>query len=178
MSRATILAAGLLLAGAMAGCSSCTQDDLAVPTAQSRSATANPTASVSSGSDPVQFARCMREHGITWFADPAGTGTDVQASPPSNVDEDKLEAARQACQKYAGAGLLAPTLDPAVQERLLRYSKCVRENGFPDFPDMPTDGTGISLSKLGIDPKSPAFQAAQDKCRNLLPDRNGTKAGT
>jgi hypothetical protein len=173
MRKATILAAGLLLAGAMAACTKSTQGDPAVATAQSRGA--NPTASVSSSADPVQFAKCMREHGITWFADP---GSDVKASPPSNVDENMLDAARQACQKYAPGGAAAPSLDPAVVEKLLQYSKCMRENGFPDFPDMPTDGSGISLSKLGIDPRSPTFQAAQGKCKDLLPGRNvGTGGG-
>ena len=174
MRNAMILAAGLLLAGATAGCTTSTHGDPTVATAQSRGA--SPTATTSSGSDPVQFARCMREQGMTWFADP-GPGA-VKASPPSNVDENKLDAARQACQRYAGGGQTGPSLDPAVREKLLQHSKCMRENGFPDFPDMPTDGSGISLSKLGIDPNSPTYQAAQKKCQNLLPaDRNAGTGG-
>jgi hypothetical protein len=170
MRKATILAAGLLLAGAMAGCTKSTQGDPAVATAQSRGAGTNPTASASSSADPVRFAKCMREHGITWFTDP---GTGAKPSPPSNVDDDKVDAARRACQQYAPGGPAAPpSLDPAVQERLLRHSKCMRENGVPNFPDMPTDGSGISLSQLGIDPKSPAYQAAQKKCQSLLPSAN------
>jgi hypothetical protein len=171
MRRATILAAALLLAGAMAACTKSTQGDPAVATAQGRGA--NPTASASSSADPVEFAKCMREHGMTWFAD---LGTE-KASPPSNVDENALDAARQACQKYAGGGAAAPSPDPAVQERLLQYSKCMRDDGFPDFPDMPTDGSGISLSKLGIDRNSPTFQAAQEKCKKLLPGQNGGTSG-
>lgn len=172
MRKATILAAALLLAGAMAGCTKSTQGDPAVATAQSRGA--NPIASVSSGSDPVQFARCMREHGMTWFADP---GENVNASPPANVDENKLDAARQACREYAGGGPAGPSLDPAVREKLLQHSKCMRENGFPDFPDLPSDGSGTSLGELGIDPKSPAYQAAQKKCQRLMPDLNGGTGG-
>jgi hypothetical protein len=168
MRNVTILAAGLLLAGAMTGCATSAQDDRTVATAPSSGA--NPTASASSSADPVQFAKCMREHGMTWFADP---GSEGKATPPPNVDETELDAARQACQKYAGGAAAAgPSLDPAVMEKLLQYSKCMRENGLPDFPDMPTDGSGISLSKLGIDPKSPTFQAAQGKCKDKLPGRN------
>jgi hypothetical protein len=141
-----------------------------VASAQRRGA----TAAVSNSSDPVQFAKCMREHGITWFADP---GTGVQANPPSHVDDDKVDAARQACRKYEKGGTAVPSLDPTTQAKLLRHSKCMRESGVPNFPDMPTDGSGISLSQLGIDPKSPTYQAAQKKCQNLQPDRNGGTGG-
>jgi hypothetical protein len=173
MRKATILAAGLLLAGTMAGCTKSAQSDPAVATVQSRGA--NPTASVSSSADPVQFARCMREHGITWFADP---GSKAKASPPANVDDNVMDAAMQACQKYAGGSAAGPALDPADAEKLLKYSKCMRDNGVPDFPDLPADGSGTSLSGLGIDTKSPTFQAAHAKCKNLMPaDRHGGSGG-
>jgi hypothetical protein len=160
MRKATILVAGLLVAGAMAGCTKSTQGGPTVASAQSRGA----TASVSSSSDPIQFAKCMREHGITGFGDPSAA--------PANIDDDKVDAARQACRKYAKGGTAVPSLDPTTQAKLLQHSKCMRENGVPNFPDMPTDGSGISLSQLGIDPKSPAYQAAQKKCQNLLPGSN------
>ena len=45
----------------------------------------------------------------------------------------------------------------------------MRANGVPNLPD-PTGGGGIQLpSNSTIDPQSPAFQAAQAKCRKLLP---------
>ena len=45
----------------------------------------------------------------------------------------------------------------------------MRANGVPNFPD-PSGGGGIQLSaSSGINPASPAFKAAQSKCRHLLP---------
>jgi len=163
MRKATILVAGLLLAGAMAGCSKSPQGDPSVATAQSHAPGANPAPSASSSADPVQFAKCMREHGLSWFGDPGAT-------PPSNADDSKIAAARQACRQYEKGGGAGPSLDPETQAKLLQYSKCMRANGVPSFPDFPTDGSGISLSQLGIDAKPPAFQAAQKKCKNLLPE--------
>jgi hypothetical protein len=61
----------------------------------------------------------------------------------------------------AGAGRVAQGI---------RYSACMRANGLPKFPD-PSGGVGgiqIQISS-GINPASPAFQAAQTRCSKLLP---------
>ena len=51
----------------------------------------------------------------------------------------------------------------------VKFAVCMRANGVPNLPD-PAGGGGIELpSNSGIDPQSPAFQAAQAKCRKLLP---------
>ncbi|MGO9498340.1 MAG: hypothetical protein ACLQA5_16790 [Solirubrobacteraceae bacterium] len=51
----------------------------------------------------------------------------------------------------------------------INFSKCMRTHGVPNFPD-PSGGGGIQLSSSsGINPFSPAFKAAQQKCRKLLP---------
>jgi hypothetical protein len=45
----------------------------------------------------------------------------------------------------------------------------MRAHGLPNFPD-PTPGGGIQINaNSGIKPFSPAFQAAQASCHNLLP---------
>lgn len=49
----------------------------------------------------------------------------------------------------------------------IAMSRCVRAHGVTRFPD-PT-GHGINLDGTGIDPRSPAFQAAQKSCFKLLP---------
>jgi hypothetical protein len=51
----------------------------------------------------------------------------------------------------------------------LSFSECMRARGVPNFPDPPAGG-GIHVTpSSGIDPESPAFQAAQQTCRKLLP---------
>lgn len=49
----------------------------------------------------------------------------------------------------------------------LAFSKCMRGNGVPNFPD-PASGGGIQLAS-GINPSSPSFKTAQAACRHLLP---------
>jgi hypothetical protein len=51
----------------------------------------------------------------------------------------------------------------------VRFANCMRSHGVPSFPD-PGSGGGIQINAgSGINPRSPAFLAAQRKCAGLLP---------
>jgi hypothetical protein len=57
----------------------------------------------------------------------------------------------------------------------LKFADCMRSHGVPNFPD-PSAGGGIQMTPgSGIDPQSPAFQAAQNACMKLMP--SGGPAG-
>ena len=53
-------------------------------------------------------------------------------------------------------------------QSFLAFSECMRSHGVTAFPD-PQPSGGISLGGTGINPASPAFEAAQAACRKLLP---------
>jgi hypothetical protein len=56
-----------------------------------------------------------------------------------------------------------------LQQDALKYSRCMRTNGVPAFPD-PGSGGGFTYQVGGgIDPSSPSFTAAQAKCHGLMP---------
>jgi hypothetical protein len=65
--------------------------------------------------------------------------------------------------------------DPAktrsnVYAQALDFSRCMREHGVANFPDPSAHGGGISIGGgSGVNPQSPAFQAAQNSCKHLLP---------
>jgi hypothetical protein len=49
----------------------------------------------------------------------------------------------------------------------------MRAHGVPNFPD-PSSAGGINIQQgSGIDPQSPAFQAAQQACRKVIPGGAG-----
>lgn len=50
----------------------------------------------------------------------------------------------------------------------IKVADCMRSHGVPNFPDPSHGGGGIQLPS-GINPQSPAFQAAQKTCFKLLP---------
>lgn len=56
------------------------------------------------------------------------------------------------------------------REQLLRFARCMRENGVPEYPDPEIDsggGTSLNLPE-GVDPR--AVQAAEEKCKEHLPN--------
>jgi hypothetical protein len=61
--------------------------------------------------------------------------------------------------------------DSEMQDAMLEYAQCMRDNGI-DMPDPEFNGEGgISLGvgpDSGIDPESEEFQAAEEKCRPIL----------
>jgi hypothetical protein len=66
----------------------------------------------------------------------------------------------------------APT-QAALESDQLAYARCMRANGVPAFPD-PNGGGGFEIPRgSGIDLGSPAFKAAQTKCRKLVPAIGG-----
>jgi hypothetical protein len=80
----------------------------------------------------------------------------------------------QVCRSYLPNGG-HPTAAQTAQAkaRALAMSRCMRSHGVPNFPDPqfqsgPGGGFGIRLNGAGINPNSPAFQAAQKACGSIF----------
>jgi hypothetical protein len=65
-------------------------------------------------------------------------------------------------------GAAAPS-ESQLQQAALKYSRCMRASGVPDFPDPQTGGGFVFQAGANLNPSSPAFEAAQAKCRKLMP---------
>ena len=135
------------------------------------------------GGITVQFALCMRSHGVANFPDPDARG-QVQLSGV-NPTSPSFEAAQRACAKYSPGGGKPPSA--AQQQKAiagaLKFSQCMRNHGITDFPDPQVSSSGgrvgirISLKASrgsDLNPNSPQFQAAQKACQSLMP--GGAKA--
>jgi hypothetical protein len=85
---------------------------------------------------------------------------------------------------YAGCGGDDPGQQPTASgedgapdnAQAITYSRCMRENGVPGFPDPQNGRLMLRGGKDGIDPESPSFQAAEKACRKLAP--TGPKGGS
>ncbi|MFE1807094.1 hypothetical protein [Streptomyces sp. NPDC059533] len=114
----------------------------------------------------LAYAKCMRENGVANFPDPNAQGLlDIDGSV------DMKSAQSQAADKKCKA--LLPAVDAAppagVEEASLAYSKCMRENGVPKFPDPNAEGgLDVNGETLGVDPQGPVFKAADTTCRPIL----------
>jgi hypothetical protein len=130
----------------------------------------------------LAFAQCMRSHGVPNFPDPtagSGGGLEIQASRragsgPSlkvngvSVNAPAFQSAQQACRSLLPNGGKPPQLSATQKQAMLQFSRCMREHGVPRFPDPTFSGGRVGIQMRagsGIDPSSPAFQAAQNQCQ-------------
>jgi hypothetical protein len=56
----------------------------------------------------------------------------------------------------------------------LEFAGCMRANGVPHFPDPKAGGGFLFHTGTDVDPSSPAFKAAQAKCKQFLPPGPGS----
>jgi hypothetical protein len=152
----------------LAGCGSHGSPAVAHLSSSSTSASRSSTAPTSGQPSPVAYAQCMRSHGVINFPDPTATGAFTRGNLDPNSPQ--YRAASQACHSLQPAGTNLSTsgagpVSPQRQAQLLAFARCVRSHGVPNFGDPTAQG----LAPPGIDPKSPAFEAAFQACRRLLP---------
>lgn len=121
----------------------------------------NSSASASANSaGPLAFSECMRTHGISNFPDPnSNGGIEFNAS---GVNQATYQAARTACASLRGGGAGNASSEQNLANEL-KFAKCMRAHGVPDFPD-PNKNGGFSGSSMTIDPQSASFQSAQAIC--------------
>jgi len=127
----------------------------------------------------VDFARCMREHGVN-VADPQTSGGGaggggVMIEIGDGIDPEEMEAAQEACQPLMAdaIGDFEPP-DPEelerMQEQMLAFAKCMREHGI-DFPDPVFSGDGASIQISGeaaIGSDGEGMTEAQEACQAEL----------
>ncbi|RKF29312.1 hypothetical protein D7I43_01770 [Micromonospora globbae] len=180
--RTLLAVGGLLVTLAVAGCGEAEAGG-GVATAGG-TPTAEVSGAAASGADQdrenfVRFSQCMRENGVPEYPDPKfNQNGGVNLSLPEGVSREKVAAAEQRCKRYMPNGGEPTKADPEVVEQLRAFSKCMRENGVPNFPD-PTDaGLQVSNDALGMQPDDPRLTAAQEKCKRYRPNpKDGAPAG-
>lgn len=132
------------------------------------------------GAHMMQFAACMRSHGVPNFPDPNAQGV-ISMNSSSGLDpgSPQFQQAQRSCAKdLPNGGTPSPAQQAQMRQQALAFSACMRSHGLSKFPD-PQFSTGghVTMSigaDSGIDPRSPQFQAAQTACQGLLPGRTAS----
>lgn len=62
----------------------------------------------------------------------------------------------------------------SVEAQALAFAGCMRSNGVPNFPDPSAGGGFLFRKSAGVNPSSPAYTAAQAKCKKYLPPGPGS----
>jgi hypothetical protein len=125
----------------------------------------------------VQFAQCMRSHGLGNFPDPTAEGSFNL--PAGMTSSPQFASADRSCKSLAPAGSLsgqAPTTQQLRQT--VKFVNCMRKHGEPDFPDPGPNGTFVLSGGVNpIDPNAPQFKSAMSACHTLLPPGSGFGTG-
>jgi hypothetical protein len=159
LTTAALLVAALATAGA---CTNPPSSQVATAQSPDQTATAAPGDPTNSP-DPRRFAACLRERGVD-VPDPQ-PGEDLKLP---NKD-DRTRSALRACAQFAPPSQQEETgFDPAASRA---YAQCVREQGFPDFPDPDERGPRIPKDLINDD----RFNAADRECAHHLNESKGNK---
>jgi hypothetical protein len=130
----------------------------------------------------VKFAECMRSNGVSDFPDPDASGKftiDGIANGSSlDLNTPAFKQAMSACKNLEPAGFTGSKRSPQQQQAALKFAKCMRENGVPDFPDPTPNGPLIDTNRIpsaaGRGARSiPGFTAAASKCTGIYSDELG-----
>jgi hypothetical protein len=164
---------GLMLALAVAGCGAADGDN-GVATAGGNATSGANAGQLSNEELALRFAKCMRENGLPNFPDPQTNGDGgAPQDPEAGVAKETVAAAREACKQYQPNGGERKKADASQVEQFRQLAACMRQNGFPNFPDPTEDGL-VFDEKSGINPTDPKFQAAQKKCDTYGPASSGS----
>jgi hypothetical protein len=133
----------------------------------------NPGATGTSTTNPVtgsfvNAGRCLRQHGLTNFPDPSiATSGPAEGQPIlskqilHNFSNSLVLRALTDCNTVLQkAGINTPETAPPSSPQQIRYmlafARCVRDHGFPNFPDPNTQGqfdlTGTGINSHALTP--------------------------
>jgi hypothetical protein len=135
----------------------------------------------------VAYTQCMRSHGVPAYPGPDSSGDLPKITPDREsqlgVSDSQFNAAGKACQ--ALWPYQPPTLAQQQQELAddLKFAQCMRSHGLPAFPDPTTSPGGhvefvFSISRTGINPRSPQVLAKAHACEHVLPAGTGLPVAT
>ena len=89
-----------------------------------------------------------------------GTATTLPGTDPSSP---QFQAAGKACRRYFPAPHLSQAQIAQHEESLLKFARCMRKNGAPNYPD-PKFAANGAVTEGGLDPNLPNLQAAANAC--------------
>jgi hypothetical protein len=135
----------------------------------------------------LAFSDCMRSHGVSRFPDPGSNGELPKVSLSQlGVSSSQFQAAQSACQRFRPTGgsrtqeadcLMLGNCPAAEVEQIrtaeLRYARCMRSHGVPNWPDPTPNSQGMpvfNVTEAGIGRQfihSSLFRALNGECQRL-----------
>jgi hypothetical protein len=123
-----------------------------------------------------RFAVCMRAEGVD-MPDPDENGRIAMRAEragkpgdkPGGAAADTAQKAMEKCRELLPNGGEPPEMKPEDIEKMRAYARCVRENGYPAFPD-PDPATGALQLEAESNADGEKMRKAAEKCEDVGPD--------
>jgi hypothetical protein len=127
----------------------------------------------------IDYARCMRSHGVPKYPDPDSSHELANGLPKVSlqqldVSSSQYQAAQNDCAHLLpNGGKMTQTQSQKDLNAMLRFARCMRSHGVPNWPDPTNDsahGWGFNLVHVhGFDPNSAQIDHKMDECDRVLP---------
>ena len=118
-----------------------------------------------------QLSRCIRGHGMPGFPDPIINPLTNQPDFPATAP-DVPTSIQHACQSIASRlppnALNSPPPTAAGMQGLVRFARCMRSHGHPDWPDPNTIGEFLVPVQM-VSPLKGADRPAMQACIKYVP---------
>jgi hypothetical protein len=129
----------------------------------------NKSSSAASGSysQGVKYSDCMRSHGISNFPDPSpGGGFNIRWIGADETPSPAFVSAQTACAKLQPGGSAPPQITGEQVHEMFVKARCIRQHGFPNFPDPSLSGTGLT-PPADWNPEAPMSITARKACAHV-----------
>jgi hypothetical protein len=120
----------------------------------------------------VKYSECMRSHGVSNFPDPSPLG-GLNGGPPSTTEMQSpaFISASNTCAKLEPHGGPQPGSGFTEQQlqQMLAKARCIRQHGFPNFPDPDASGNNIGRGTIPDNwtPDTPEAIIARKACAKM-----------
>ncbi len=162
------LAALAMIAVIAAGCGN---GSAGTGSSGSNSTAASHNSTATTREKAVKFAECMRANGVSAFPDPNASGEltiDAVANGSSlDTSSAAFKQAMSACKDLEPPGFTGGKVTPQQRTARLKFAKCMRDNGVPDFPDPTPDGPLVDTNRIpsaATESGMSILNAAMHKC--------------
>jgi hypothetical protein len=120
----------------------------------------------------VDFAKCMRQHGVD-MPDPVDGKIQIKSDPSTQA---AVEAGQKACQKFLkqAEDSISPAEKAKRRAAVLKFAQCMRQHGV-DVPD-PDENGGIKLTSRAGSAESKTQEKASTACASTMGE-DGPKLG-
>ncbi len=127
----------------------------------------------------INYAGCMRSHGVPKYPDPSSGNELANGLPKVSVQQlgvstSQYQAAQSACAHLLpNGGQQSQSQSQRDLAAMRTYAQCMRSHGVPTWPDPtydPTAGWGFDLTNVhGFDPNSTEIDNKMNTCNSVLP---------